>query len=213
MTEAEWLDCTDPDPLLDYLQHEGSNRKLRLFAVACALHLWGLLEDTHHEDVELAEQLAERNVIPEPRDWDFVFTELDAAAISTLQPEALAAARGTADYAAEAAGVSAAMEGQFAEHRPRILAARRAQADLLRDIFGNPFIDKVTNPFWLDWSGAIIPELAKPIYEERAFERLPILADALEEAGCTDAAILNHCRQPGEHVRGCWVLDLLLGKG
>ena len=51
------------------------------------------------------------------------------------------------------------------------------------------------------------------MYESRNFARMPTLADALEEAGCTNADILAHCRQPGEHVRGCWVLDLLLGKG
>jgi hypothetical protein len=54
--------------------------------------------------------------------------------------------------------------------------------------------------------------LAKSIYEDRAFDRLPILADALEESGCHDPDILAHCRQPGEHVRGCWVVDLLLGR-
>src|SRR5437762_722095 len=58
----------------------------------------------------------------------------------------------------------------------------------------------------------IIPRLAQAVYEERAFERLPVLADALEEAGCTDAAILDHCRSPGPHARGCWVVDLLLGR-
>ena len=52
----------------------------------------------------------------------------------------------------------------------------------------------------------------RSIYDDRAFDRLPILADALEDAGCADAAILSHCRGPGEHVRGCWVVDLLLGK-
>ena len=54
--------------------------------------------------------------------------------------------------------------------------------------------------------------LAQAIYEERRFGDLPVLADALEEAGCTDADILSHCRGPGPHVRGCWVVDLLLGK-
>ena len=57
-----------------------------------------------------------------------------------------------------------------------------------------------------------VVQLAQAIYDDRAFDRIPILADALEEAGCTEAAILGHCRQPGEHVRGCWVVDLLLGK-
>jgi hypothetical protein len=57
-----------------------------------------------------------------------------------------------------------------------------------------------------------VRKIVKAIYDERAFERMPILADALEDAGCDDQDILNHCRQSGEHVRGCWVLDLLLGK-
>jgi hypothetical protein len=64
----------------------------------------------------------------------------------------------------------------------------------------------------LKWSDGTIPRLAQAIYDELAFDRLPILADALEEAGCTNADILAHCRQPGEHVRGCWAVDLILGK-
>jgi len=83
---------------------------------------------------------------------------------------------------------------------------------LLRDIFGNPFRGASVDSHWLVWNDGTVPRLAQAIYDERAFDRLSILADALEEAGCTDADILNHCRQPGEHVRGCWVVDLLLGK-
>jgi len=70
----------------------------------------------------------------------------------------------------------------------------------------------VIRPAWLSWSSGIISKLAQAIQADQAFERLPVLADALEEAGCTDAAILAHCRGPGPHVRGCWVVDLLLGK-
>jgi hypothetical protein len=55
-------------------------------------------------------------------------------------------------------------------------------------------------------------QLARSLYEERRFEDMPVLADALEEAGCQDAAVLEHCRGPGPHVRGCWVLDVVLGK-
>jgi hypothetical protein len=54
--------------------------------------------------------------------------------------------------------------------------------------------------------------MAEVIYADSAFDRLPVLADALEEAGCTISDILDHCRGPGPHVRGCWVVDLLLGK-
>lgn len=91
-------------------------------------------------------------------------------------------------------------------------AQRSWEVLLLRDIFGNPFRSPSVDPSWLAWNDAVLPKLAGVIYDERAFDRLPILADALEEAGCTNADILNHCRQPGEHVRGCWVIDLLRGK-
>jgi hypothetical protein len=64
----------------------------------------------------------------------------------------------------------------------------------------------------LTWNGCAIRRIAQGIYDNRAFDRLPVLADALEEAGCHDPDILGHCRQPKEHVRGCWALDLILGK-
>jgi hypothetical protein len=70
----------------------------------------------------------------------------------------------------------------------------------------------VINPIWLRWNDGTVVKLAQSIYDERRFTDLPILADALEDAGCADADILAHCRGPGPHVRGCWVVDLLLGK-
>src|SRR5262249_20901319 len=92
----------------------------------------------------------------------------------------------------------AAMEGESS-----------AQSDLLRDIIDNPF-----RPITLDPTcrTQAVVQLAKSLYEGRHFEDMPVLADALEEAGCTNPAILGHCRGPGPHVRGCWVLDLVLGK-
>jgi hypothetical protein len=87
-----------------------------------------------------------------------------------------------------------------------------AQAELLRDVFGDCFSPVVVQPSWLAWHDGTVRRMATAIYEDRAFEQLPILADALEDAGCDNADILNHCRQPCVHVRGCWVLDLLLGK-
>ena len=92
-------------------------------------------------------------------------------------------------------------------------AERLAQADLVRDLFGPlPFRPVSVNRAWLAWDGGTVAKLAAATYEERAFDRLPILADALEEAGCADAELLGHLRGPGPHVRGCWVLDLLLGQ-
>jgi hypothetical protein len=88
-------------------------------------------------------------------------------------------------------------------------AARQWQAHLMREVFGNPFCAVETDPAWL--TSAVVA-LAQPIYEEQAFDRLPILANALEDAGCHRTDILGHCRSPGPHVRGCWVVDLLAGK-
>jgi hypothetical protein len=84
---------------------------------------------------------------------------------------------------------------------------------VIRDVFGNPFARLPhLDSGWLRWSDSLIPKLARSCYEERTFDRLPILADALEDAGCTDADMLAHLRGPGPHVRGCWALDLILGK-
>jgi hypothetical protein len=98
----------------------------------------------------------------------------------------------------------------------------RAQCDLLRDIFGNPF--RPLPPIrgkrrweeqrlgWMTWKDGIVLKMAEAAYQEIAFDRLPVLADALEDAGCDFVDLLSHCRGPGPHVRGCWVVDLLLDK-
>jgi hypothetical protein len=96
---------------------------------------------------------------------------------------------------------------------PSHTGERRRHADLVHELFGNPFRKATLDPAWLSWQEGVVSRLAGTIYDERAFDRLPVLADALEDAGCTDRTILDHCRGPGPHVRGCWVVDLLLGKG
>jgi hypothetical protein len=83
------------------------------------------------------------------------------------------------------------------------------QADLLREIIGNPFRPVTIDPAWLTPN---VIELAKRIYDERSFDQMPLLGDALEATGCDDPEIVNHCRGSGTHVRGCWVVDLILGK-
>ena len=94
-------------------------------------------------------------------------------------------------------------ETKLREHGGRLLAL------LLRDIFGNPFRPVAAEPRWLT---SDVVALARGIYDDRAFDRLPILADALEEAGCDHPDVLSHCRGPGPHARGCWVVDGVLGK-
>ena len=85
--------------------------------------------------------------------------------------------------------------------------------DVLRCIFGNPYRPSPPLPHSvLAWNDATVRRIAEGIYEDRAFARLPILADALLDAGCDDEDLLAHCRSAGPHVRGCWAVDLILGK-
>jgi len=119
-----------------------------------------------------------------------------------------------------ACAISAAQVGKDNLSSPVRLAALHAeetvQCHLLRCIVGPISLQskRVSRERIIpDWQTTTVMSLAEGIYTDRAFDRLPILADALEDAGCTDAAVLEHCRQPGEHARGCWVVDLVLGKG
>ena len=146
---------------------------------------------------------------------------IDAAGSST-DKDAFAGACSASTCAAHAAGHQAASRGAPATYdTPAIyvreeLAGRQKQyayhSQLLHDIFGNPFRFVSISLSWLAWNGGAICKMAQAIYDDRTFDRLPLLADALEDAGCADADILAHCRQLGVHVRGCWVVDLLLGK-
>ena len=111
--------------------------------------------------------------------------------------------------AARAAARSAGEGGNLLRFGRTYGTERRAQADLLRDVMGNPFRRVTVDPTWLT-PGVV--RLARAAYVDRAFDRMPILGDALEDAGCIDIAILAHCRDPVDHVRGCWVVDALLGK-
>jgi hypothetical protein len=83
------------------------------------------------------------------------------------------------------------------------------QFDLLREIAGPDW----TDPRWPNWRTTDVRALARGIHRDQAFDRLPILADALQDAGCDDETVLHHCRRPGGHVRGCWVVDLAMGIG
>ncbi|MDB5310483.1 MAG: hypothetical protein JWO38_4685 [Gemmataceae bacterium] len=85
----------------------------------------------------------------------------------------------------------------------------KAICGLIRDIFGNPFRPATIDPSWLT---STVTDLARQMYESRDFSPMPILADALQDAGCYHPDFLCHCRGPGPHVRGCWVVDLVLGK-
>jgi hypothetical protein len=105
---------------------------------------------------------------------------------------------------------SAHLPGDTAAFQTANQAEHCAQADLLRDIFGNPFQPVAVDGEWLSAHRGAAATMARTIYEERRFNELPILADALEEAACPSPALIAHCRGAGPHTRGCWTLDLLL---
>jgi hypothetical protein len=88
----------------------------------------------------------------------------------------------------------------------------KEQVRLLHDVLGNPFRPSSLPPSWLNWNSGLLVSMARTMYDSGDFMDMPILADAVEEAGCTNTDILNHCPQPGEYVRGCWVIDLILAK-
>jgi hypothetical protein len=117
------------------------------------------------------------------------------------------------------AGTRTPLRGRQEQRSPAQSAEQLVQGGLLRDLFGNPFRPVALEPAWLAWNDGTIPKLAQAAYDDRLLPsgrldpaRLAILADALEEAGCSVTEILDHLREPDPHVRGCWAVDLLLGK-
>jgi hypothetical protein len=214
MTEDDWLTYEQPQPMLRHVRERVTARKLRLFAVACCRRIWPMLTDERSRHaVEVAEHVADGQV--RRKEQAAAALAARAAGALTNPPAALAAASAVcyaspksfcwivAESTANAAATAAAVLGGS------WYSEQAAQAALVREICGNPF-RRIA--FDLSWLTATVSRVAAAIYDQRQFEGLPILSDALEEAGCTDEAILTHCREPGEHVRGCWVLDSILGK-
>jgi len=205
MTEQEWLECTDWLSMWEIVRHNHSERKLRLFSCACCRRIWDLLTDERSRKVvEVAEQFAEGNATVED------LQEADDAAYWAYRDAVNAA--GPPAATALTASRTEIWRVLSASAYAVLAPAGKDQALILRCIFGNPFRPISINPTWLSWNDGTVRRIAQSIYNERAFDRLPILADALEDVGCDNADILRHCREPGEHVRGCWVVDLLLGK-
>jgi hypothetical protein len=218
MTEAEWLASIDPQPMLEFLAESGKSvRKRRLFAVACCRRISHLLTGKGNRAVLVAEQFADSLIGQQEMHGAWTAVGFPQAPSRRYAASAARAAScspgydGTAHGAASAVNAAACEAGENA-HGLRT-AEQTAQAALLRDIIASPFRPStLLTPAVLAWNEGTVRRIAQGIYDDRAFDRLPILADALEEAGCTNSDILDHCRQPGPHVRGCWAVDLILGK-
>ncbi len=237
MTEREWLGSGDAEKMLDHLTRgcelqqlhdlpHVSERKLRLFACACCRQVWRRLPTPCREAVEATEKFAEERYRTADDEITSVETEYQ-------QSRRACAGLGSHNYVwnatvphAQSAASNAIVNARLVGLAPDFLV------NLLRGIIGNPFrpvVIRASDPggaggrcIWLEpehRTGDVMG-VAAAAYEERSGRedgsldavRLAILADALEEGGCTEQAILGHLRSPGVHVRGDWALDLVLGK-
>ena len=237
MTAAEWLACRDPETMLNATGFEPSGRKLLLLAVACCQRVRWVIED---DRTDRAVEVAARWVGGEASEGDFraslagvqavlrlhyegaggtygPFARYKAArAVARLaDPPSVRSASSALDDAANAVGerewYGYGATDWSEDHIVAVYAGfeKAEQAVLVREVFGNPFYPAAFDP---DWRTAAAVALARTIYTDRTWDRLPVLADALEDAGCDDAAVLGHLRGSGPHVRGCWVVDGVLGK-
>jgi hypothetical protein len=236
MTEAEWFAATDPATILRNQGHPVTDRQMRLFSCACVRRAWHfVVDDRLQECLTTIEAFADDGVKDRERGrihalvgaichgntnkpQDCVASELHRASAKTVPKQT----HDCGVSAAAAFGWAVHASGGFGDAKS---AERLAQLPIAHDIIGNPF-----RPVSLDrgWLTSTVVALASRIYAERAFDLMPILADALMDAGCGNDEVLNHCRggrgdrgEPaggsphqadGVHVRGCWVVDLLTGR-
>lgn len=241
MTEPEWLFSEDPALMVNFLRGKTSDRKMRLFACACCRTVWPSIPAAFQEAIRAAEEYADGCATRLEYGRAVSAAHRVRQKSNALERAAYDAARSGGDPAFVAESIARVVayaaapdpspvarvtivDGQpmweeippnadrlrwkasFASHLLR-------ETSLLRDIIG-PLIFRPIDLQGgvLKWNDGTVVNLAQDIYREGAIDRLPILADALEEAGCNEAEIISHCREPRQHVRGCWLIDLLLGK-
>jgi hypothetical protein len=223
MTEQEWLTATNPFDLLSHINDKMTERKLRLFACSCCRKVWSLLTDERVKRLLLTSELF--------ADGMATSQELESAIRASVEfeqenqdedlPAAYAVINASTEGYIDAGEVCDKLSDAFFSQLPvnkesfeanqKEVGRRMAELSVhAHDIFGNPFRPVSFLP---EWRTSTVLALATGIYEEKAFDRMPILADALMDAGCSNEDILSHCRGPGPHTRGCWCVDLILGKG
>ena len=233
MNENDWLESMEPKAMFTHVYRQLDQRKQRLLACACIRSIWHNLHDERFRTlVELSEALADGRATIEQvdqagRNVHQIDSQIEFPRVLFEPPlSAMVAAMSVCDHNVTV-GFSQALKFSLLSYAPcckdqvtgwpnepeptRLNVQARHLANLTRDIVGNPFQLVYLHPDWLAWNNGTVGQLAETIYEERRYQDLPVLADALEEAGCDDTEILDHLRGPGVHARGCWVLDLARG--
>lgn len=221
--------------MLSCLYGKASDRQLRLFVTSYCRRNWHLIQDQGcRKAIEVAELAADGQVgeselrqvyIETSQIWSQLLRTGPADTLAALvadscrravrpserlTPTIIGIAAGNLARGVAGGADGESERGAWNEVKEAAWEAERwVQVDLLRDIFGNPFRPITLNPAWRT---PTVISLGETIYSEEAFDLLPILGDALEDDGCNSQEILDHCRSGGEHVRGCWAVDLVLGK-
>ncbi len=199
--------------MLLFLRDKVSDRKLRLLACANGRLLWPWITDHRSRQALIVAERFADGLASEQDRADAFAACLEVPYVREYEPNGVAAnsPRSKAAAYAQHAVWEQVFVGAYTNSQCVLPKAtglpEMLPLHLLRDIFGNPFRPVIVEPQWLTET---VLALAAGIYADRAFDRMPILADALEEAGCDHADILTHCREDGPHVRGCWVVDLVL---
>jgi len=223
ISAAEWHRSDDSWAMLRVVERmRPSDRKVRLFNAAACRRFWDCLPKASQAVLAESELLADGPSRGHSDDTDLCRRANGAIErLRPRQPESqFVSAEARIQYHAAKAVCYAVLSGDLWGTIASLRdlgglltpAERRFHAAIIRDIFGDPFHPPPTNPPWLGRSHDALLKLARSIYDNRDFDRLPDLANALEDAGCKNATVLEHCRQPGPHVRGCCVLDLVLGR-
>jgi hypothetical protein len=203
--EAALQQCHSARSLIAYLPAQGGSRKLRLIACAWHRHILGPYQPVVQQLIELAEQMADGLVVPEDMQHEDHSTLASPAPhlpwcrweqmLRLVKPSARAAIDTAFDLILD--------NFEMSDVQP-------VMNRLIRDVLGDVLAPFRPADEWLHWQRGTLRTMAQIMYNEGTFSELPILADALEDAGCTEARVLEHCRIPGPHVRGCWVLDGLM---
>jgi hypothetical protein len=222
MTEEEWLACRTSRRLLDFLSGRLTERKALLIGCGCCRQSWPEVSLAEFRSVipileSMADGGASEREVAEGRRAANYALDMSTGTIRGIPRRYKTRAANCGAWAVrelfswdrlDAGRVASAVEHLwYVGELPSVVARRHAR--VVRDIAGNPFRPVTFDPAWRT-STAVA--LARGMYESRDFGAMPILADALQDAGCDSDDILDHCRGPGSHVRGCWVVDLILGK-
>jgi hypothetical protein len=239
MTQSEWNDSINPRVMLEFARKRMNPRTIRLLAAACCRVVFNQLPISSQHAVETAEKFADKRINDRRRSevWQRInhcllnkcnhaYSDTDCYLFLkcgwyVTNRSAIIAAEGAMKILRMLPSAEAASRVRMAKKPSSYLIMKSsrqcAERIQMRDALHADLLRDIIDPFWIwpktSWISSNVYAIAKGIYDDRAYGNLSILADAIEESGCSDSYIINHCRESRTHVRGCHVLDLILRNG